>query len=63
MAKHKKYERTPEMILDFHGYTTAECKIELDNLLRAREYSYVRIIVGKGRNSVNGPVLPDFVKT
>lgn len=57
-----KYKQEPEDIIDLHGYTTFEAKELLDSLLKEGEYSYVRIIVGKGLNSPNGPVLADFVK-
>jgi DNA-nicking Smr family endonuclease len=60
--KNNKYTQTPELVLDFHGYTTFECKEVLDELVVSHEYSHVRIIVGKGKNSTNGPILPDFVK-
>lgn len=57
-----KYPQVPGMILDFHGYTKPECQGAIDELIRSGEYKHVRIIVGKGKNSQNGPVLPDFVK-
>ncbi len=57
-----KYEQVAEYTLDLHGYTTAECKVILDELLVSRKYSHVHVIVGKGLNSENGPVLPYFVK-
>ncbi len=57
-----KYERTPEYVIDLHGYTTSEAEGMLRALLKNREYSHVRIIVGKGSHSANGPVLRDFVK-
>ena len=53
--------RTPSRIIDLHGYTTAEAKVALDELVRSQD-SYVRIIVGKGNHSENGPVLREFVK-
>ncbi len=56
-----KYLRTPSKIIDLHGHTTSEAKIALDELLKSNE-SYVRIIVGKGNHSKEGPVLRDFVK-
>ena len=56
-----KYLRTPSRIIDLHGMTTSEAKVVLEELLRSDE-SYVRIIVGKGNHSANGPVLRDFVK-
>ena len=56
-----KYMRTPSRIIDLHGYTTTEAKVALDELVRSQD-SYVRIIVGKGNHSENGPVLREFVK-
>lgn len=56
-----KYLRTPTKIIDLHGYTTAEAKIVLDDLIKS-DGDYVRIIVGKGNHSESGPVLKDFVK-
>lgn len=60
--KGNKYAQVPEVILDFHGYTKAECQDAIDELIRSSEYKHLRIIVGKGKNSQNGPILPDFVK-
>lgn len=60
--KDNKYPQIPDIVLDFHGFTTSECRHELDILLEDLEYSHVRIIVGKGNRSPNGPVLPDFVR-
>jgi DNA-nicking Smr family endonuclease len=59
--KMNKYLRTPNKIIDLHGYTTAEAKIILDDLLKSDE-SYVRIIVGKGNHTGGVSVLRDFVK-
>jgi DNA-nicking Smr family endonuclease len=60
--KNNKYKQEPDLILDFHGMTTAECKDGLDTILKNREHRHLRIIVGKGTRSQNGPVLPDFVR-
>ena len=60
--KGNKYAQVPDLILDFHGYTTFECQEELEALIRDQEYKHIRVIIGRGRNSTNGPVLPDFVK-
>lgn len=57
-----KYEQKAEIEIDLHGYTTAESEEILDTLVRDRKYKIVRIIVGKGNRSENGPVLPDFVR-
>lgn len=61
-AKHNKYPQIPELILDFHGYTTLECKDELDALISEGKFGHIRIIVGKGKNSQEGPILPNFVR-
>ncbi len=58
-----KYAQVPDTVVDFHGYTTLECQEVIDALLRERDYKHVRMIVGRGRNSAHGPVLPDFVKS
>jgi len=60
--KNNKYKQVPDLVLDLHGYTTLECEDALSELVEGREYRHVRLIVGKGRNSQNGPVLPNFVK-
>lgn len=57
-----KYKQIPEAVFDFHGYTTFECEEALDEIIREGEYKHIRIIVGKGKNSINGPILPNFVK-
>lgn len=57
-----KYERTPEHVLDLHGYTTSEAEEILRTLLKEAEHSHLRIIVGRGSHGVNGPVMRDFVK-
>jgi DNA-nicking Smr family endonuclease len=61
-APKNKYEPEPEEVFDFHGYTTSMCKHVLEDVIEAGEYSHIRIIVGKGLNSPNGPVLPDFIR-
>ena len=61
-GKGNKYEQVPELILDLHGYTTFECQEALDEIRRAGEYTHLRVIIGRGKRSANGPVLPDFVK-
>lgn len=60
--KPNKYPQIPDLILDLHGMTTVECKQELDALIEDDKYSHIRIIVGKGTRSPNGPILPDFVR-
>lgn len=52
----------PELVIDLHGYTTFEAEDFLSEILDSNQYNFLRIIVGKGRNSENGSVLGDFVK-
>ncbi|MCX6747762.1 MAG: Smr/MutS family protein [Candidatus Nomurabacteria bacterium] len=61
-GKGNKYEQVPDLIIDFHGYTTFECQEAIDELIREGEYKHVRMIIGRGKRSANGPVLPDFIK-
>lgn len=61
-AGKNKYEQVPDLIIDFHGYTTFECQEYIDELIRDGQYTHIRMIIGRGRNSANGPVLPNFVK-
>jgi DNA-nicking Smr family endonuclease len=60
--KPNKYPQIPDELFDFHGMTTSECKLELEDIVRCGEYFHIRIIVGKGTRSPNGPILPDFVR-
>ncbi len=57
-----KYQQTPEIEIDLHGYTSRGAEEILDSLIREGKHRHVRIIVGKGNNSANGPVLPNFVR-
>lgn len=57
-----KYQQNPEAEIDLHGYTTGESGDILNSLIREGKYKHIRIIVGKGNNSVNGPILPNFVR-
>ena len=57
-----KYLQNPEYVIDLHGFTTYESQVILDELIEEGEYKHIRVIVGKGLNSENGPILPDFVK-
>ncbi len=56
-----KYERIPEEIIDLHGYTKLEATQKLDALTQLSGV-HVRIIVGNGHHSSNGPILKDTVK-
>jgi DNA-nicking Smr family endonuclease len=60
--KQNKYFKEPDLILDFHGMTTSECKLVLEEIIEEAKYNHVRIIVGKGTKSALWPVLPYFVK-
>jgi DNA-nicking Smr family endonuclease len=60
--KNNKYTQIAEYEVDLHGYTTGEAKDLLDEIINEAEYKHIRVITGRGRNSANGPVLPDFVK-
>ncbi|HEY4477650.1 MAG TPA: Smr/MutS family protein [Candidatus Paceibacterota bacterium] len=57
-----KYAQVPDLIIDFHGYTTFECQEAIDALIREGGYKHIRMIIGRGKRSANGPVLPDFIK-
>jgi DNA-nicking Smr family endonuclease len=58
-----KYPQHAEIEIDLHGYTKDEAAVVLDRLFRERAHTHVRIIIGRGTNSANGPVLPNFVRT
>lgn len=60
--KGNKYAQIPDLVVDFHGYTTFECQEAIDDLIRQGEYKHIRMIIGRGKRSANGPVLPDFIK-
>lgn len=62
MKKANKYIQNPGYVIDLHGFTTYETQSILDELIEEAEYKHIRVIVGKGLNSENGPILPDFVK-
>ena len=57
-----KYARTPDYVLDLHGYTTAEAEEMLDELMKNKKYAHVRVITGKGTFRETGPVLRTFVR-
>lgn len=56
-----KYAQIPDKIFDLHGYTIREAEPVLSELCKQNKI-HARIIVGKGKHSVNGPVLREFVK-
>jgi len=57
-----KYKQNAEKEIDLHRYTTSESEDILNSLIKERKYKHVRIIVGKGNNSINGPILPNYVR-
>lgn len=57
-----KYLQNAEKEIDLHRYTTSESEEILNSLLREGKYKHIRIIVGRGNNSINGPILPNYVK-
>jgi len=57
-----KYPQNAEIEIDLHGHTTYEAEDVLNSLLKEVEYKHVRVIVGRGNRSSNGPVLPNFVR-
>jgi DNA-nicking Smr family endonuclease len=57
-----KYQQTAEKIIDLHGYTTGETENILNIIYKESKYKHIRIVVGRGNNSLNGPILPNFVK-
>jgi DNA-nicking Smr family endonuclease len=57
-----KYLKIPDTIIDLHGYTIAEAKVLLDDLLSESKYRHIRIITGKGLHGTNGAVLRTYVK-
>lgn len=56
-----KYERTPDEIIDLHGYTAMEAERVLADLA-TRGHSHVRLVVGKGIHSGGKAVLRDTAK-
>jgi DNA-nicking Smr family endonuclease len=67
MPFHKRIKRypPPEMDLDLHGFTALGAQLRARSFLtgcRQQGYFTVRIIVGKGRHSDTGPVLPDTIE-
>jgi DNA-nicking Smr family endonuclease len=60
--KKNKYKQNAELEIDLHGYTTYETQDILNELVAERKYKHIRVITGRGLNSQDGPVLPDFVK-
>lgn len=50
------------MVIDLHGLTMQEATAALDKHKTSEKGSLIRIIVGRGTRSKNGPVLPAHVK-
>jgi DNA-nicking Smr family endonuclease len=57
-----KYQQNAEKEIDLHRYTTSESEDILNSLIKENKYKHVRIIVGRGNNSINGPILPNYVR-
>ncbi len=60
----KRYPR-PEKNLDLHGFTAIGAEIKARAFIttaKKQGYFTLRIIVGKGRHSEDGPVLPDVIE-
>ncbi len=57
-----KYARTPDHILDLHGFTTRQAEALLDETFAKGQYKHVRIITGKGAFRETGPVMRTFVE-
>lgn len=67
MPVHKRLKRYPpvEKEIDLHGQTAMKARMNARSFIvthRQQGYFTLRIIVGKGRNSEFGPVLPDVVE-
>ncbi|MFZ1020143.1 MAG: Smr/MutS family protein [Minisyncoccia bacterium] len=56
-----KYIKTPDDVVDLHGYTVSEAKILLDSLISKKQPKHLRIITGRGAHGQNGPVIKTFV--
>ena len=66
-GRDRKMRYTPHIDaeLDLHGYTSYEACRAVDDFLRessAHDYTRVRLVVGKGNHSAQGPVLPNAIK-
>ena len=57
-----KYQQIAEKEIDLHRYTKSESENIINSLIKEAKYNHVRIIFGKGNNSIDGPILPNFVK-
>ncbi len=60
-----KYARIPQATLDLHQYTKQEADQAVLSFLQESEeahHTLVRIIVGKGIHSKEGPVLGEYVR-
>lgn len=65
MKRKKEYVSVIDEELDLHGCTSGEAREEVEEFLHEAKrmgWSRVRIIVGKGTHSPEGPVLPQTVK-
>jgi len=65
IKKRLKRYPTPEAVLDLHGYKAIEAKLRAESFIhtcKMQGFFTIRIIVGKGKHSELGPVLPDVVE-
>jgi DNA-nicking Smr family endonuclease len=65
LKKRLKRYPPPEASLDLHGYTAIDAQIRAESFIyscKMQGFFTVRIIVGKGRHSELGPVLPDVME-
>jgi DNA-nicking Smr family endonuclease len=65
LKKRLKRYPPPEASLDLHGFTAIDAQIRAESFIytcKMQGFFTVRIIVGKGRHSELGPVLPDVVE-
>lgn len=60
--KQNKYVQIPDKIVDLHGHTAHEAEAILSAFMKTQKITHVRMIVGRGTHSADGPVLPDVVK-
>ena len=44
----------PDIIVDFHGYTSLEARYALQEIIFDDDYAYIRIITGKGSHQGEG---------
>ena len=57
-----KYPQQPDEIIDLHGFRVVDVEDVLEDIMKSTVSTHVRLIVGKGIHSKEGPVIRDFVK-